>query len=99
MMEPSSPALIAIWRAGQESALRTISTPVFWSSLRSEAERVLILFQDLADDDGAVLACVNRDLASRPGECLAHDIDASLLVVVKIGSRTRIDPFPGSCRR
>src|SRR5262249_19217915 len=31
--EPSSPALMAIWRAGQESALRTISTPVFWSSL------------------------------------------------------------------
>src|ERR1700746_1409969 len=30
--EPSSPALIAIWRAGQDSALRTISTPVFWSS-------------------------------------------------------------------
>src|SRR2546430_1307605 len=24
---------MAIWRAGQESALRTISTPVFWSSL------------------------------------------------------------------
>src|SRR6516225_5938767 len=32
MTEPSSPALIAIWRAGDESALRTISTPVFWSS-------------------------------------------------------------------
>src|SRR5213593_1657642 len=32
MTEPSSPALIAIWRAGAESALRTISTPVFWSS-------------------------------------------------------------------
>src|SRR4030088_2115294 len=30
--EPSSPALSAIWRAGQESALRTMSTPVFWSS-------------------------------------------------------------------
>src|ERR1700747_3285716 len=30
--EPSSPALIAIWRAGQDRALRTISTPVFWSS-------------------------------------------------------------------
>ena len=30
--EPSSPALITIWRAGQDSALRTISTPVFWSS-------------------------------------------------------------------
>ena len=33
MTEPSSPALIAIWRAGDCSALRTISTPVFWSSL------------------------------------------------------------------
>jgi hypothetical protein len=32
MTEPSSPALIAIWRAGQLSALHTISTPVFWSS-------------------------------------------------------------------
>ena len=31
-MEPSSPALITIWRAGQESALRAMSTPVFWSS-------------------------------------------------------------------
>ena len=31
MTGPSSPALIAIWRAGQLSALRTISTPVFWS--------------------------------------------------------------------
>ena len=30
--ELSSPALIAIWRAGKDSALRTISTPVFWSS-------------------------------------------------------------------
>ena len=47
-----------------------------------EAEAILILFQDLADDDGAVLACVNRDLASRPGERLAHDVDAGLLVVV-----------------
>src|SRR6202051_2711699 len=33
MTEPSSPALSAIWRAGHERALRTISTPVFWSSL------------------------------------------------------------------
>src|ERR1700752_3629332 len=32
MTEPSSPALVAIWRVGQDSALRTISTPVFWSS-------------------------------------------------------------------
>ena len=32
IIDPSSPELMAIWRAGQESALRTISTPVFWSS-------------------------------------------------------------------
>ena len=30
----SSPSLMAIWRAGQEIALQTISTPVFWSSHR-----------------------------------------------------------------
>ena len=32
MTEPSSPALSAIWRAGAWIALRTISTPCFWSS-------------------------------------------------------------------
>src|SRR5947207_2839874 len=32
MTEPSPPALMAIWRAGYDNALRTISTPVFWSS-------------------------------------------------------------------
>src|SRR5271156_1233499 len=47
-----------------------------------EAELILILFKDLADDDGAVLACVNRDLASRPGEGLAYNVDAGLLVIV-----------------
>ena len=31
MMEPSSPALRAIWRAGALIALRTISTPTLWS--------------------------------------------------------------------
>jgi hypothetical protein len=41
--------------------------PVF-TVLGIEAKAVLILLQDLADDDGAALACVNRDLASRPGE-------------------------------
>jgi hypothetical protein len=35
-----------------------------------KAEVVLILFQDLADDDGAILTRVDRNLASRPGECL-----------------------------
>src|SRR5476649_962419 len=33
MTEPSSPALVAIWRAGVWIALRTMSTPCFWSSL------------------------------------------------------------------
>src|ERR1700734_2960119 len=46
-----------------------------------EAEAILILFKNLADDDGTVLAGVNHYLASRPGESLAHDLHAGLLVV------------------
>src|SRR5882757_6476496 len=53
-----------------------------FAGLAVEAVGVLILFQDLADDDGAVLARVDRDLAGRRGERLAHDLDAGLLVVV-----------------
>ena len=52
------------------------------AGLAVEAERVLVLLQDLADDDGAILARVDRDLAGRPGQRLAHDLDAGLLVVV-----------------
>src|SRR5207237_4003527 len=39
-------------------------------------------FEDLADDHRTVFAGVDRDLACRPGERLAHDLDAGLLVVV-----------------
>src|SRR5712691_27481 len=46
------------------------------------AEGVGVLFQDLADHDRAVLAGVDRDLARRPGDRLADDLDAGLLVVV-----------------
>ena len=35
------------------------------AGLAVEAERVLILLQDLADDDGAVLARIDGDLAGR----------------------------------
>src|SRR4029077_1942437 len=49
---------------------------------RVEPVGVLILFEDLADDDGTVLARVDHDLAGRPGQRLAHDLDAGLLVVV-----------------
>src|SRR6185312_528193 len=52
------------------------------AGLRVEAVAVLLLLQDLADDDRAVLAGVDRDLAGWPGQRLAHDLDASLLVVV-----------------
>src|ERR1700737_95939 len=51
--------------------------------LRVEPVGVLVLFEDLADDDGAVLARVDRDLARRHGERLADDLDAGLLVVVR----------------
>src|SRR5258707_8091959 len=54
-----------------------------FAGLRVEAVGVLVLLEDLADDDGAVLARVDRDLACRPGERLADDLDASLLVVVR----------------
>ena len=43
---------------------------------------VLILLQDLADHHRAVLARIEGDLARRPGERLAHDLHAGLLVVV-----------------
>src|SRR6516165_3365958 len=52
------------------------------AGLAVEAERVLILFQDLAHDDGAVLPRIDRDLAGRCRQRLAHDLDARLLVVV-----------------
>src|SRR6266851_1497695 len=54
-----------------------------FAGLRVETVGVLVLLEDLADDDGAVLTCVDRDLARRPGERLADDLDAGLLVVVR----------------
>src|SRR5207237_161305 len=47
-----------------------------------EAVRVLVLLEDLADDDRPVFARIDGDLARRPGERLAHDVDAGVLVVV-----------------
>src|SRR6266852_7893975 len=47
-----------------------------------EAVRVLVLLKDLADDDRPVFARIDGDLARRPGECLAHDLDTGFLVVV-----------------
>src|SRR3954453_2958893 len=54
-----------------------------FAGLRVEAVGILILFEDLADDDRTVFTGVDRDLASRPGQRLAHDLDAGLLVVVR----------------
>src|ERR1700723_65307 len=53
-----------------------------FAGLAVEAEGILILFEDLADDHRAIFARVDGDLASWPGESLAHDLDAGLLVVV-----------------
>src|SRR6266700_757764 len=52
------------------------------AGLRVEAVGILVLLEDLADDDGAVLARVDRDLAGRRRQRLADDLDAGLLVVV-----------------
>src|SRR6478735_5640138 len=53
-----------------------------FAGLRVEAVGILLLLEDLADDDAAVLARVDRDLTGRRGQRLAHDLDAGLLVVV-----------------
>src|SRR5438552_9630538 len=58
-----------------------------FAGLGVEAVSVLVLLQDLADDDGAVFTSVDRDLARRIGQRLAHDLDAGLLVVV-LGAQT-----------
>src|SRR5712671_2150159 len=59
--------------------IRLTYSPVY----ESNSVGVLVLLEDLADDDRAVLARVDRDLACRPGERLADDLDAGLLVVVR----------------
>src|SRR5665647_1495598 len=53
-----------------------------FAGLRVEAVSIRLVLEDLADDDGTVFARVDRDLARRPGQRLAHDLDAGLLVVV-----------------
>src|SRR5215469_2327069 len=47
-----------------------------------EPERILVLLQDLTDDDRAILAGIDGDLARRSRQRLAHDVDAMLLVFV-----------------
>src|SRR5947209_12171261 len=50
--------------------------------LRVVAEAVVVLLEDLANHDRAVDAGVLDDLAGRPLDRLADDLDAGLLVVV-----------------
>ena len=65
--------------------------------LRVEAEIVLILFEDLADYNRAVLAGIDGDLARRPRERLADDLDAVLLVLV-VGAKL-LERFGGAQER
>src|SRR5882724_2770618 len=53
-----------------------------FAGLGVEAVGVLIPLEDLADDDGTVLARVDRDLAGWIRQRLTDDLDAGLLVVV-----------------
>src|SRR5262245_58014809 len=52
------------------------------ASLRVEAEAISVVVLDLADYHRAVFACVDRNLARRPGERLFDHLDAVLLVFV-----------------
>ena len=53
-----------------------------FAGLRVEAVGILILVHDLADNDRSVRAGIDRDLARRRLDRLAHDLDAVLLVLV-----------------
>src|SRR5215510_3245730 len=55
--------------------------PIF-AGLRVVAKGIGRPVEDLADHDRAVLTCVDRNDTRRPGQCLAHDIDANFLIVV-----------------
>ena len=54
----------------------------YLARLRVIAVGVGVLLQDRADHDRAVLAGFDGDLACGPGDCLADDLAAGLLVVV-----------------
>src|SRR4029079_19074046 len=65
--------------------------------LSVKAIGILIILEDLADDDRTVLARVDRDLACRPAESLAHNVDAGLLIV--IGNTQLLQRFAGAQQR
>ena len=48
-----------------------------FAGLRVEAVSIGLVLEDLADDDGAVFTCVDRDLAGPRAKRLAHDLHAS----------------------
>ena len=83
----SRPAIDAAFCSAARTTLVGSMMPFFimshvFAGLRVEAVAVLILLEDLADDDRAVLARIEGDLAGRSRERLADDLDAGLLVVV-----------------
>src|SRR5580700_45321 len=54
-----------------------------FAALGVEAERVVVVLEDLADDDGAVFTGIGGDLPGRSLQRLAYDVDAGFLVVVR----------------
>src|SRR5206468_1721620 len=66
-------------------------------ALGVEAERLGLLFQDLADHQRAFYAGVLGDLAHRSLERLQHDVDAGLDVRVRVGDAA--DRFLGAEQR
>src|SRR6185295_292346 len=51
------------------------------------------LIHDLADHDRALNACIVRDLADRRLQCLAHDVDADVLILIVALDRYRLGGF------
>ena len=50
--------------------------------LRVKAVGILVFLHDLADNDRAVVAGIDRDLTRRRLDCLPDDVDAVLLVLI-----------------
>ena len=63
-----------------------------FAGLRVEAIGILVVFEDLADDDRAISAGVDRNLPGWGLDRLPHDLDAVLLVfIVGVQALQRLD--------
>src|SRR5260370_5717316 len=76
MTEPSLPALAPIWRRGSSSALRTMLTPVAWSSLRPSPPSSFFCAFSSTVPPPATIPSSTAALVALEAEVLAEDLAA-----------------------